>query len=237
VEGHDLFFGGHVLANVGNVLFGRHVLDDVREHVAALVERRVLCHGGSIAYVEIVLKMGGVQVLRTFRRKSRWAGEYRGSAGYRSRVVKVSDILAAKGSAVVTVKPTETIGALSQRLRENRIGAAIVSGDGQTVDGVISERDVAYGVAIHKAELHTLAVSALMTKTVVTCSPGESVANVASTMQARNIRHIPVEESGRVVGMISIRDVLNHRTDDLLQQTNLLRAFASHTERDPSQDR
>ena len=151
--------------------------------------------------------------------------------------MKVSDILAAKGSAVVTVKPTETIGALSQRLRENRIGAAIVSGDGHVVDGVISERDVAYGVAIHKAELHTLPVSQLMTKTVVTCAPSESVANVASTMQARNIRHIPVEEGGRLVGMISIRDVLNHRTSDLLQQTNQLREFVSHTERDPSQDR
>ena len=84
---------------------------------------------------------------------------------------------------------------------------------------------------------HTLPVSELMTKTVVTCSPHDSVASVASTMRARNIRHIPVEESGRLVGMISIRDVLNHRTDDLLQQTNLLRAFASHTDRDPVQDR
>ena len=151
--------------------------------------------------------------------------------------MKVSDILLAKGSTVVTIKPSETIGALSQRLRENRIGAAIVSRDGTMVDGVISERDIAYGVAIHKADLHTLPVSELMTKTVVTCSPHESVANVASTMRARNIRHIPVEESGRLVGMISIRDVLNHRTDDLLQQTNLLRAFASHTDRDPVQDR
>ncbi len=151
--------------------------------------------------------------------------------------MKVSDILLAKGSAVVTIRPSETIGALSQRLRENRIGAAIVSRDGTMVDGVISERDIAYGLAIHKAELHTLPVSELMTKTVVTCSPHDSVASVASTMRARNIRHIPVEESGRLVGMISIRDVLNHRTDDLLQQTNLLRAFASHTDRDPVQDR
>jgi CBS domain-containing protein len=151
--------------------------------------------------------------------------------------VKVADILAVKGSAVVTIRPSETIGALSERLRERRIGAAVVSGDGQAVDGVISERDIAYALAVHKAELYTLPVSALMTKAVVTCSPGESVANVASTMRARNIRHIPVEEGGRLVGMISIRDVLNHRTDDLLQQTNLLRAFASQTGRDPSHDR
>jgi CBS domain-containing protein len=151
--------------------------------------------------------------------------------------VKVSDILAAKGPRVVTVRPSETIGALSQRLRENHIGAAVVSANGQAVDGVISERDIAYAVAIHQADLHTLPVSQLMTRTVITCAPHESVANVASTMRARNIRHIPVEEEGRLVGMVSIRDVLNYRTDDLQQQTNLLRAFASHTERDPAQDR
>jgi CBS domain-containing protein len=150
--------------------------------------------------------------------------------------VKVSDILAAKVSRVVTVKPSDTIAALSELLRRNRIGAAIVSHDGTAVDGVISERDIAYGVAIHEAKLHTLRVSELMTKTVVTCSPGESVASVASKMRARNIRHIPVEEHGRAIGMISIRDVLNHRTDDLQQQTNMLRAFASETDRQP-QDR
>jgi CBS domain-containing protein len=151
-------------------------------------------------------------------------------------IVKVADILATKGSAVITIKPSETIGSLSQRLREKRIGAAIVSSDGQTVDGVISERDVAYGLAVHKADLHALPVSALMTKTVISCSPNDSIANVASTMLARNIRHLPVQESGRLVGMISMRDVLNSRLDELQQQTNQLRAFASQTDRDP-QDR
>lgn len=151
--------------------------------------------------------------------------------------VRVADILAVKGSAVITVKPAETVGALSQRLRERRIGAAIVSSDGQTVDGVISERDVAYGLAVHKGGLHTLPVSALMTKTVITCSPGDKVSDVASTMLARNIRHLPVEEGGRLVGMISMRDVLNLRLDELQRQTNLLRAFASETDRDRGMDR
>jgi CBS domain-containing protein len=151
--------------------------------------------------------------------------------------VNVASILAVKGSAVITVKPTDTIGTLSQRLRERRIGAAIVSRDGTTIEGVISERDIAFSVDLHAADIYKLPVSALMTKTVITCSPRDKLADVASTMLARNIRHLPVEEGNRLVGMISIRDVLKHRLDDLQQQTNLLRAFASQVERDPSEDR
>jgi CBS domain-containing protein len=153
-----------------------------------------------------------------------------------TEVVKVADILAVKGSRVITVKSTDTVGTLSERLREKRIGAAVVSSDGQAIDGVISERDIAYGLAVHKAALHALPVSALMTKAVISCSPGDSVATVASTMLARNVRHLPVEEGGRLVGMISIRDVLNQRVDELQRQTNQLRAFASQTAQEP-QDR
>jgi CBS domain-containing protein len=144
--------------------------------------------------------------------------------------VTVANILAAKGSAVITVKPSETIGALSERLREKRIGAAIVSNDGQTVDGVISERDVAYALAVHKGDLHTMPVSALMTKTVITCSPNDKISVVASTMLARNIRHLPVEEGKRLVGMISMRDVLNVRLDELQRETSLLRATVRETD-------
>jgi CBS domain-containing protein len=147
--------------------------------------------------------------------------------------VKVADILAAKGSAVTTVSPAETIATLSNRLRERRIGAAVVSRDGQTVDGVISERDIAYGLCIHTGDLHTMPVSSLMTKAVITCSPDDSVAIIAATMMARNIRHLPVKEGDRLVGMVSIRDVLNVRLDELQRETGLLRSFASHVDREP----
>jgi CBS domain-containing protein len=150
--------------------------------------------------------------------------------------VKVADVLAVKGSRVVTVRASETIGTLSERLQQNRIGAAVVSSDGESIEGVISERDIAYSVAVHKADLHALPVSTLMTRTVISCSPSDSVASVASTMLARNVRHIPVQEGRRLIGMISIRDVLNVRVDELQQQTNQLRAFAIQTSRDP-QDR
>jgi CBS domain-containing protein len=151
-------------------------------------------------------------------------------------VVKVADILALKGSAVITIKSSDTIETLSQLLREKRIGAAVVSSDGQTVEAVISERDIAYGLAIHKADLHTLFVSALMTKTVITCSPNDNIGFVASTMLSRNIRHLPVEEEGRLIGMVSIRDVLNLRVNELQQQTAQLRAFVNERARAP-QDR
>jgi CBS domain-containing protein len=151
--------------------------------------------------------------------------------------VTVAEILAAKGSNIITIKPSETIATLCECLREKRIGAAIVSSDGKTADGVISERDVAFALAVHKSDLHALPVSALMTKAVITCSPGDSVALVASTMLARNIRHLPVVDQGRVVGMISIRDVLNWRVSELQHQTGLLSAFVSESERNPPVDR
>ena len=150
--------------------------------------------------------------------------------------MKVSDILEIKGSTVITIKPTETIAALSQRLRERRIGAAIVSGNGQTVDGVISERDIAYGLGVHKADLHAMPVSALMTKAVITCAPDDNLGIVASTMLSRNVRHLPVVDGTRLIGMVSIRDVLNFRVDQLQRETGALLAFASHTDREP-QDR
>lgn len=150
--------------------------------------------------------------------------------------MNVSDILALKGSAVITIGPSESVGALSRLLRDKRIGAAIVSNDGQTVDGVISERDLAYGLSIHKEGLHTLLVSALMTKAVITCSPDDDVAKVASTMLSRNIRHLPVRDGNRLVGMVSIRDVLKVRLDELQREAAQLRSLANQTDREP-QDR
>ena len=127
-----------------------------------------------------------------------------------SSSVKVSSILEAKGPRVITIRPSDTIAMLAGRLREERIGAAVVSSDGRTVEGMISERDLAYGLAEGGADWRT--------------------------MLARNIRHIPVEDRKQLVGMVSIRDVLNLRVAELQQRTNLLHAFVRETDRD-TQDR
>ncbi len=150
--------------------------------------------------------------------------------------MKVSDILASKGNLVITIKPTETIGALSSILRENRIGAAVVSSDGETADGVITERDIAFGLAQHGAGMHAMPVAALMTRAVVTCSPDDDVSLVSSTMLSRNIRHIPVVAEGRLTGMVSIRDLLRVQVGALQQEAAMLRGLVNEVERVP-QDR
>ena len=143
--------------------------------------------------------------------------------------MNVASILAAKKPALITIKPTDTIGALSRVLGEHRIGAAVVSSDGKAIDGVISERDIAYGLATHGAGLHAMPVSALMTRSVITCTTNDDIAHVASTMLSRRVRHLPVTDGERLVGMVSMRDVLGQRVDELQQQTALLRSFASRT--------
>lgn len=144
--------------------------------------------------------------------------------------MQVADILQAKGNTVISIKPTDTISALSQLLRARRVGAAVVSSDGKRMEGVITERDICYAIGTHGANLHTLPVASLMTSNVITCTPRDSVAHVASTMLSRKFRHLPVVDQGKVVGMVSIRDVLNLRVDELQQQTAHLRSFATQSD-------
>jgi CBS domain-containing protein len=139
----------------------------------------------------------------------------------------VSDILAAKnGEKVHTVRPVESIVNLVQRLRLERIGALVVSEQGNTVDGIISERDVAHGLAEHGADVLNRKVRDLMTGAVITCPPGETLAHVAKLMTHRRIRHIPIVEGKRLVGIVSIGDVVRYRLDELELEQNVLRDYA-----------
>jgi CBS domain-containing protein len=140
--------------------------------------------------------------------------------------MSVADILKSKGTAVMTVRPTETIGGLAQRLRLAGVGAMIVSRDGQSLDGIVTERDIAYALPEHLDDLHVMRVSDLMTGTVVTCSPQDSIADAARIMTMRRIRHLPVKEGGRLVGVISIGDVLKHRLTEIELEARVLRDLA-----------
>jgi CBS domain-containing protein len=137
----------------------------------------------------------------------------------------VADILRVKGSKVITVRPDLSIGHVAQRLRMERVGALVVSETGATAEGIISERDVAHGLAEHGAEVLRRTVADLMTKTVVTCSPTDTIAHVAKAMTNQRIRHMPVTEGNRLVGIISIGDVVKHRLDELELEANVMRDY------------
>jgi CBS domain-containing protein len=140
--------------------------------------------------------------------------------------MKVADILKTKGSAVKTVRPDETAKVFAEHLRNERIGAMIVTRDGSTLEGIISERDLAYGLAAYGDRLPSMRVSELMTRVVILCTPEDTIAEVMTVMTQRRIRHLPVKDGGRLVGIISIGDVLKHRLGEMQLEANVLRDVA-----------
>lgn len=137
----------------------------------------------------------------------------------------VSDILKAKGSAVKSVRSTDSTMSLAQRLQTEQVGAMVVSDSGG-LDGIVTERDLAYGLSRHGAKLPAMHVSDIMTKTVVTCSPRDTVSQMMSVMTQRRVRHLPVKDGDKLVGVISIGDVLKSRLGEMELEANVLRDYA-----------
>jgi CBS domain-containing protein len=140
--------------------------------------------------------------------------------------MKVSDIIQTKGSVVKTVRPEASAREVSVRLQADQIGAMVVSDDGKSIDGIVTERDLAYGLAAHGSELPTMPVSRLMTKAVLVCSPDDSITHVMKLMTQRRVRHLPVRQGAKLMGIISIGDVLKHRLDELELEANVMRDYA-----------
>ena len=135
----------------------------------------------------------------------------------------VRDLLDAKGDDVLQVTPATTIAQIAQRMREDRVGAFVVSRDGHRVDGVITEREIVLGVARHGAEVVHLRASELMRHTVVTCAPGDSIRSAMTAMTRARVRHLPVVDAGRLVGIVSIGDVIKSFVDDADLEARVLR--------------
>jgi CBS domain-containing protein len=141
--------------------------------------------------------------------------------------MKVADILRIKGTVVKTVPPQATALLLSGQMRAEQIGALVVSSDGNSIEGIVSERDLAYGLATYLGRLPTIPVSQLMTKAVAVCSPDDSITDVMKLMTIRRIRHVPVKDGNQLVGIISIGDVLKHRLGELQIEADVLRDYAA----------
>ncbi len=144
--------------------------------------------------------------------------------------MKVEAILKSKGDRVVTVRPDAAVGAVAQRLKLERIGAAVVSADGRRVDGIVSERDIAYGLAERGAELLALKVADIMVHEVYVCTPQDSLRDLMAKMTHRRIRHVPVVQDGRLCGIVSVGDIVKNRLEELELETSVLRQayIASH---------
>ena len=137
--------------------------------------------------------------------------------------MQVENILQRKRPAVLWVSPVLSIGEVAERLRSADVGVMIVSNNGELLKGLISERDIAHGLAVHGAALLSLKVSDLMTRSVITCTPEDSVADIERIMTMRRIRHIPVVDGGKVVGVVSIGDVLKSKISEIELEANVLR--------------
>lgn len=137
-------------------------------------------------------------------------------------VAKVRDILKTKGPQLHTVRGDDTLETVSRRLKEARVGVMVVSNDGKAIAGIISERDLAYGLCSHKSELHSMPASTLMTTKVITCSPDDELAAVARTMGDKHIRHLPVVYDGELIGVVGMRDVMIYRLSDMERTARLL---------------
>jgi len=145
---------------------------------------------------------------------------------YWSDQMRVSDILKTKGSAVKTIEASATMRALAHSFRTEGVGAMLVLDSNGQLQGIISERDLARGIDEFGVDLPQMRVSHLMTHDVVTCAPDDSVALVASVMTQRRIRHLPVVVDRKVVGLISIGDVLKYRLDEVQLEASVLRDVA-----------
>ncbi len=136
--------------------------------------------------------------------------------------MKISDVLRNKGSEVATIRPDEDVTRLLSVLAERGVGALVVSPDGHSVVGIVSERDVARHLHRQGATVLSGPVSAIMTAHVTTCTAADTVEGLAATMTEQRIRHVPVVEDDKLVAIVSIGDIVKHRIASLQSERDQL---------------
>ncbi len=129
--------------------------------------------------------------------------------------MQVGQLLRRKGRDVITVDGSESVRGALALLARHGIGALLVSADGRRIDGILSERDIARGLHERGAGLLGDPVTSVMTAEVHTCVPTASVHGLAQLMTDRRIRHVPVVDGDRLIGIVSIGDVVKARLDEL----------------------
>ncbi len=143
--------------------------------------------------------------------------------------MNVKTLLAAKsqnlGGDIVSIEPAADLAAAARLLAAHRIGALVIRGAGGRLAGILSERDIVRSLAEHGAEALGLPVGQVMTRDVETCGENDSVASLMERMTLGKFRHLPVVEQGRLIGLISIGDVVKHRVEEFERESEAMRDY------------
>ncbi len=139
----------------------------------------------------------------------------------------VALILKNKGAEVISVRPEDRLSSVADTLANRRIGAVLVIDERGAVAGMLSERDIVRAIARHGAAALDIPAADVMTRSVIHAGPGDSIEHVMETMTTGRFRHLPILEEGRLVGIISIGDVVKRRIDDALHEAEALREYVA----------
>jgi CBS domain-containing protein len=138
--------------------------------------------------------------------------------------MRIADVLRNKGGAVLTINPEATVTELLAGLAEHNIGAMVVVGaDG--VAGIVSERDVVRQLHSQGASVLSRPVSTIMTSMVSTCSKSDTVDSLTLLMTENRVRHVPVVDNGKLIGIVSIGDVVKTRMEELESEHEQLQSY------------
>ena len=127
--------------------------------------------------------------------------------------MRVREILEIKGEKIVAVGPQSTTAVVTETMVSECIGSVLVRSDEGALAGIISERDIAYGIAKYGEALHKMLASELMMRSVVTCRLEHGIDDVMRLMSSNSVRHLPVVDDGKLLGIVSARDVLKFRIE------------------------
>ena len=141
----------------------------------------------------------------------------------------VSQILTQKGGVVYRCSPLETVGAAAAVLHSRKVGALVVMDDDDHVVGIVSERDIVRVIAQQGQMGLSAPVSSCMSRGVVYAEPSETVAALMARMTDRRIRHLPVVEDGRLVGIVSIGDLVKTKIAETEAEAEELKAYIGHS--------
>jgi len=141
--------------------------------------------------------------------------------------MRIAEILHRKGSTVHAIPAVKTVGVAVRKLLELRIGALVVRDRWGRMVGTLSERDIIHGLARHGGKVLAYSVDEVMDRDATTCGPTDRIDKVMALMTVHRVRHLPVMEDDRLVGIVSIGDLVKHRLEEKELEANVLRDLSA----------